>query len=150
MRQWVADFALGHSKLFFTELQNKIRFHFLQLLAKFLSKFWIIIFFIFYNLKKKKSEISLVCPSPIQQPTVSPKYSQSIKVNIGPSDGGTIISSSHRPTVLYWRLSDFKSTLFYTKKSGTPHHKMSDLWWTQSQKGSIIETSLKTLRQSSL
>ena len=27
--------------------------------------------------------------------------------NIGPSDSGTIILSTHRPTVLYWRLSDF-------------------------------------------
>ena len=33
-----------------------------------------------------------------QQPTVSPNYSQSIKINIGTSDGRTIISSSHRPT----------------------------------------------------
>ena len=30
---------------------------------------------------------------------------------IGPSDGGTIIPSTHRPTVLYWRMSDFKSFL---------------------------------------
>ena len=29
------------------------------------------------------------------------------KKNIGPSDSGTIILSTHRPTVLYWRLSDF-------------------------------------------
>ena len=28
-------------------------------------------------------------------------YSQSIKIKIGPSDSGTIIPSTHRPTVLY-------------------------------------------------
>ena len=43
--------------------------------------------------------------------------------NIGPSDGGTIIPSTHRPTVLYWRLSDFKvwhviSMLFRMNSSG--------------------------------
>ena len=38
---------------------------------------------------------------PSQQPTVSPNYSQSIKINIGPSEDGTIVPSSHRPTVLY-------------------------------------------------
>ena len=30
-----------------------------------------------------------------QQTTVLLNYSQSIKINVGPSDGGTIISSSH-------------------------------------------------------
>ena len=42
-----------------------------------------------------------------QQSTVSPNYSQSIKINLGPSDGGTIVPSIHRSSVLYWRLSDF-------------------------------------------
>ena len=33
--------------------------------------------------------------------TVTLNYSQSIKINIGPSDGGAIIPLTHRPTVLY-------------------------------------------------
>ena len=28
-------------------------------------------------------------------------YSQSIKIDIGPADGGTIVLSTHNPTVLY-------------------------------------------------
>ena len=28
-------------------------------------------------------------------------YSQSIKIMIGPSDGGTIVPSTHRPIILY-------------------------------------------------
>ena len=42
-----------------------------------------------------------------QQTTVSLNYSQSIKINIGPSDSGTIISLSRRLTVLNQRLTDF-------------------------------------------
>ena len=48
--------------------------------------------------------------------TVSPNYSQSIKKNIGPFDSGTIVPSTHHPTVLYWRLLDFWSI--------TPHQAM--------------------------
>ena len=32
--------------------------------------------------------------------------------SIGPSDSGTIVPSTHCPTVLYWRLSDFNSSYF--------------------------------------
>ena len=39
---------------------------------------------------------------------VSPNYSQSIIINVGSSDRGTIIPLSHRPTVLNWRLLDFR------------------------------------------
>ena len=45
---------------------------------------------------------------PSQQANVSPNYSQFIKINIGPSDGRTIISSSNRPMVIYLRLTDFR------------------------------------------
>ena len=88
---------------------------FTQFLAKFLSKFFQIIislyFSYFLQLKKKIKSNSL---DPFwnalglsQQTTVSLNYYQSIKINIGPSDGGTIISSSRRPTVLYQRLTGF-------------------------------------------
>jgi hypothetical protein len=40
--------------------------------------------------------------------TVSLNYSKSIKINLGPSDGVTVVLSAHRHIVLYWRLSDFK------------------------------------------
>ena len=42
---------------------------------------------------------------PNQQATVSLNYFQTIKIIIGPSDGGTIILSSHC-IILKWRLSD--------------------------------------------
>ena len=32
--------------------------------------------------------------------------------SIGPSDSGTIVPSTHCPTVLYWRLSDYNSSYF--------------------------------------
>ena len=48
---------------------------------------------------------------PKQQPTVSPNYSQSIKLNIGPSDSETIIPWTHHLSILYWRLSDFKAII---------------------------------------
>ena len=41
--------------------------------------------------------------------TILLNYSQSIKINIGPSDGRTIVPTTHHPTVLYWRLLDFKT-----------------------------------------
>ena len=44
---------------------------------------------------------------PSQQPTVSPNYSQSIKINIGPPNGGTIIPSTHRPTEDCWTSIEF-------------------------------------------
>ena len=49
---------------------------------------------------------SLICPRTSQQTTVPLNYSQSIQIFIGPSDGGTIISSSRCPTVLYQRLTE--------------------------------------------
>ena len=103
MRQWFADLVLGHIKLFST-----------QFLAKFLSKnFQIIISlysFYFLQLKKIKSNSLVTVWNALglsQQTTVSLNYSQSIKINIGPSEGGTIILSSRHPTVLYQRLTDF-------------------------------------------
>ena len=95
-------------------LQKKNPF-FTQFLAKFLSKnFQIIIslyFFIFCNLKKIKSNSLVTVWNALglsHQTTVSLNYSQSIKINIGPSDGGTIISSSRRPTVLNQRLTELR------------------------------------------
>ena len=38
------------------------------------------------------------------------KYSQSIKINIGPINGETVVPATHRSTVLYWRLSDFNTS----------------------------------------
>jgi hypothetical protein len=73
---------------------------------------FLVIFWLFYNLKKSKYYSLLTvwyALRPIQQPTVSLNYSQSIKINIGTSDGGMIIPSTHCPTLLYWRLSDFKT-----------------------------------------
>ena len=67
--------------------------------------------FIFCNLKEIKFNSLLTVWNALglsQQTTVSLNYSQSIKINIGPSDGGTIISSSRRPTVLNQRLTDLK------------------------------------------
>ena len=43
-------------------------------------------------------------------------YSQSIKINMAPSDGGTIISLSRRPTVLNQRLTEFKSLFFWVMR----------------------------------
>ena len=88
---------------------------FTQFLAKFLSKIFQIIislyFFLFCNLKKIKSNSLVTVWNALglsHQTTVSLSYSQSIKINIGPSDGGTIISSSRRPTVLNQRLTEFR------------------------------------------
>ena len=64
------------------------------------------------NLNKVFKQLnSLICPKnkSASHCTVPPNYSQSIQIIIGPSDGGTIISSSRRPTVLNWRLTDFIS-----------------------------------------
>ena len=96
---------------------EKKNLFFTQFIAKILSKFSQIIislhFFIFYNFKKREKSNSLVtiwnALELSQQTTVSLNYSQSIKINIGPSDGGTIISLFRRPTVLNWRLTEFKS-----------------------------------------
>ena len=102
MRQWVADLALGHFKLFL-----KIKFHFFtQFLAK--SPFKLLLLFSL-QLKIKSNSLLTVWYAlrPSQQPTVSPNYSQSIKINIGPSDARTIVPSTNHPTVLYWRLLDF-------------------------------------------
>ena len=109
---WLRAFQTVHYRI-----TLKIKFHFLYTISckislqKLLSKLvQITIFFIFYNLKRIKFHSLLTVwysLRPSQQPTVSPIYSH-IKINIGPSEGGTIIPSSHRPTILYWRLSDFK------------------------------------------
>ena len=68
-------------------------------------------FFIFYNLKRLKSNSLPTVWSALslsQQSTVSPDYSQSIKINLGPYNGGTIVPSIHCSIVLYWRWTDFK------------------------------------------
>ena len=79
---------------------------------KIMSNYYFFIyFFIFCNLKKIKYNSLVTVWNALglsQQTTVSLNYSQSIKIIIGPSDGGTIISSSRRPTVIYQRLTDFK------------------------------------------
>ena len=89
--------------------ENRILF-----LTQFLAKFHSELFQIYIFLQLRKKNITLYQQlRPSQQTTVSPNYSQSIKVNIGPSSsGGTIIPSSHCPTVLYWRLSDFATESF--------------------------------------
>ena len=123
--QWLADLFLEHIKLFSTELFWKKKSIFYTVSCKIpFNIFQIIIFFIhfsFYNLKKLKSNSLVTVWYALrlsQQPTVSLNYSQSIKINMAPSDGGTIISSSNRPTIIYLRLTEFKS-LNKIKKSNT-------------------------------
>ena len=106
MRQWFDDLALGHIKLFSTELFcKKIHFlhNFLQnSFQKIFKILFLYIFFIFCKLKEIKSNSLVTVWNALglsQQTTVSLNYSQSIKINIGPSDGGTIIPSSRRPIV---------------------------------------------------
>ena len=50
---------------------------------------------------------AFVCGFSRQNINSALNYSQSIKINIGPSDGEMIVTSTHRPTVLYRRLSHF-------------------------------------------
>ena len=114
MGQWLADLSLGHTKLFSTELYwKKIHFlhNFLQFpFKKFSNYYFFILFFIFCNLKEIKSNSLVTVWNALglsQQTSVSLNYSQSIKINIGPSDGGTIIWLSRRPIVLNLRLTDF-------------------------------------------
>ena len=122
MRQWLADLVLGHIKLFSAEyiFLKKSMFYTVSCKIPF-ELFQIIISFYIINflqLKKIKSNSLVTVWYALrlsQQPTVSLNYSQSIKINIGPSDGGTIISSSRRPTVLNWRLTDLYIHAF-TKK----------------------------------
>ena len=79
-----------------------------QIFFKFIISLYI--FLIFYNLKRIKSNSLVTVWNALglsQQTTVSLNYSQSIKINIGPSDGGTIIWLSRRPIVLNLRLTDF-------------------------------------------
>ena len=78
----------------------------------FLNYYFFICISIFCNLKNIKSNSLVTLWNALgltQETTVSLNYSQSIKINIGPSDSGTIISSSRHPTVLYQRLTAFKS-----------------------------------------
>ena len=104
-------------------LQKKIHFlhNFLQnSFQNFFKLLFLYIFFIFCNLKKIKSNSLVTVWNALglsQQTTVSLNYSQSIKINIGPSDGGTIISSSRRPTVIYQRLTEFKTKVTWAKNS---------------------------------
>ena len=66
------------------------------------------------GLKRLKSNSLLTVRSALslrQQSTVSRNHSQSIKTNLGPSNGRTIVPSIHRSIVLYWRLTDFRSIL---------------------------------------
>ena len=46
--------------------------------------------------------------SPSQQPTAQ-FYFQSIKIILGPSDAWSMRRTTQRPSVLYWRLSDFRT-----------------------------------------
>ena len=86
------------------------------------SNYYFFISFYFLQLKKIKSNSLVTVWNALglsHQTTVSLNYSQSIKINIGPSDGGTIISSSRRPTLLNQRLTElycdvlFSSTLIF-------------------------------------
>ena len=54
----------------------------------------------YFNLENWKNQVQ------IDRGTVSPNYFQSIKINIGPSDIGRIVPSTHRPSILYQRLLD--------------------------------------------
>ena len=138
MWQRVSNLTLLHFKQFFTELlrkknpslytvswkipwRNILNYHFgifLQLINKYVKSNSFLT--IWYDLR------------PSQQPTVWPKYSQSIKTNFGASDGRMIILSSHRPTILYWRLSNFTS---WHMQKGLSIHDVTN-------KGSKIDTKL--------
>ena len=63
----------------------------------------------------------------IQQSVVSLNYSQSIKINIGPSNSEMIGLLTHHPTILHWRLSDFSSELC-TRGTSCPKNSVSHLW----------------------
>ena len=62
---------------------------------------------------------------------------QSIKINIGPSDGGNIFSSTRRSTVLYWRVTDF-----YYNKPWSGAHFVSFLFHYYCKRNSIIVWTL--------
>ena len=96
----------------------KTKFHFFYTVSckipfKIILNYYFLSFLIFSQLKKKSNSWLTVWYAlrPSQQPTVSPNYFQSIKINIGPSDGGTIVTSTHHPTVLYCRLSELSTCL---------------------------------------
>ena len=116
--------VLGHIKLLSTELFLKKNPFFTQFLAKFHSNYFKLlflhIFFIFLQLKKKSNSLVTVWYALrlSQQPTVSLNYSQSIKINMAPSDGGIIISSSNLPTVIYLRLTDFWLAQLFKRPPG--------------------------------
>ena len=61
---------------------------------------------------------------PSQQANVSTNYSQFIKINIGPSDGRTIVPSDCLPMVSFWRLSDLKSLIL----CGQNHTRIQISW----------------------
>ena len=111
-------------------VQKKIHFlHNFTQFAKFLSKFFQInislYFFYFLQLKKIKPNSLVTVWNALelsQQITVSLNYSQSIKINIGPSDCETIISSSRRPTVLNQRLTDFNTIRWLAGSMGQTTH----------------------------
>ena len=82
-------------------------------------------FFIFCNLEKIKFNSLVTVWNALelsQQITVSLNYSQSIKINIGPSDCETIISSSRRPTILNQRLTDFNTIRWLAGSMGQTTH----------------------------
>ena len=109
---WLRAFQTVHYRNTF-----KIKFHFFYTISckipfKIILNYYFLLFFTFLQLKKIKSNSLLTvwyALRPSQQPTDSPNYSQSIRINMGPSDGGTILLSTHRPTILYLRLSDITS-----------------------------------------
>ena len=59
--------------------------------------------------------------------TVSPNYSQSIKIYIGPTDSRTTVLLTYCPTILYWRLSDF-NILFSTSCRQAPTFRLLTLF----------------------
>ena len=108
MRQRLSDFYLGHVKLFITELLWIWNSIFYTISCKI--TFQINLNYYFFTTWKQIKLNSLLTVwyalRPNQQHIVSPKDSQSIKINIEPSNEGTIIRSTHRPTILDWRLLD--------------------------------------------
>jgi hypothetical protein len=131
VRQWLSVFDLGNFKLLQNYYENKtpICLHnFLQ--NSFQNYFKLLFFIFFYNLNLFESNSLLTvwyALRPSQQPTAaSSNYSQSININIGPSDGGTIVPLTHRPTVTYWRFRIFGRTNSLTKFSADRSLDKSD------------------------
>ena len=60
-----------------------------------------------------KTKLATHCP-PERKLANAPLFPIYQNLNIGPSNGGTIVTSTDCPTVLYWRLSDFNLLVHVT------------------------------------